>query len=97
MNADDMRAVQNACCDGGCGAICSLVFGYASESAADEAFARWAYEDGEAEAREFRKAGDQLVVLGEAFAEADAWIENQLGFWDSVASRQCGGFFFGSG
>jgi hypothetical protein len=50
VDADDVRALQDARCDGGCGAKCSLVFGDASERAADEAFARWAYEKRKAEA-----------------------------------------------
>ena len=91
-----MGALQDAGCNGGCGAVCSLVFGDASERAADEAFARWAYEDGEAEAGEFREAGDQFVILGEAFAEADAWIENQLRFWDSGCESPVRRLFLGS-
>ena len=77
-----MGALQDTRSNGGGGAVCSLVFGEASERAADEAFARWAYEKWKAETREFREAGDQLVILGEAFAEADAWIEDELRFWN---------------
>ena len=96
MNADDVGALQDARCNGGGGAVCSLVFGDASERAADEAFARWADEKWKAEAREFRKAGDQLVILGEAFAEADAWIEDELRFRNPVLRWPLRRLFSGS-
>src|ERR1700720_1389252 len=93
MNADDMRALQDARRNGGRCAKHSLVFRNASEGAPDKAFARWAYKDRKTQTRELREAGNQLVVLGETLTEADAGIENQLGFWDPAASRPCGSFF----
>ena len=89
-----MRAPEDTRSNGGGGAVCSLGFGDASERAADEAFARCAYEKRKAEPRKFRKAGEQLVILREAFAEADAGIEDDLRFWHARAGlRLCDGFF----
>src|SRR5713226_10362252 len=58
-----------------------------SQCRAKEALARSAYQQRIAKLRQLRKLLQQFVILREAFAEADARIEDDLRFRDAGLSR----------
>src|SRR5258708_32903118 len=62
-------------------------FAVPSQCRAKEALARSAHQQRIAKLRELRKLLQQFVILREAFAEADARIEDDLRFRDASLSR----------
>jgi hypothetical protein len=96
VHADDVGAREDARGHSGGGAPDALFgrsrFAVMGESCSEEAFAGCAHEQGIPEFREPRKFFEQLVILREAFAEADAGIEDDLGFRDTRFARDGDGF-----
>src|SRR5207245_8025010 len=82
VNANDVRAGEDTGSDCGGGGPQALIgrsgFGVARERCSEKALARGADEEWVAEFGQLREPGKELVVLREAFAEADAGIEDEL-------------------
>src|SRR6185437_14448470 len=89
VDADDVRATQNARRDCGGGPPDALFCCDAAERVTNECLSRRAHEQRTAKAREFRQARKQFEVLRVVLAEANSGVEDDLRFCDSGALRAC--------
>lgn len=84
VNADDVRAAENACrYSGGCAPdafVGRSGLAVLREGRAEKTFARSAHEEGVAKPGELWELLQQLVVLREILAKADSRIEHDLRF-----------------
>ncbi len=87
VDANDMRASEDARGDRGRRTPGALAFRRAAERLADETLSRRADQQRKTEARELRQLLQQLEILRRALAEADAGVEHNLRFCDARAAR----------
>jgi hypothetical protein len=87
VDTDDVCAGEDAGGDGSSGGPDTLIgrsrFAVASQGGAEEAFAGSSHQEWITQLGKLRKFGEQFIILREAFAEADAGIEDDLGFRDA--------------